>query len=389
MKNPKTSLKLTVPALLIALLLAAAGARAALYVPLSTLEDGRERLASAREEQKQAEAKEAKEEKVEKDAPRNLAIFIFDGVQIIDYTGPFEVLGQAHDANKRLFNVYTVAERADAVTTNMGMTVVPKYTFENMPKADVLLLPGGNVRPGLEDPKVIKWVQDTSARAEYVMSVCNGAFYLGKAGLLDGKTATTFYGLIDDLKELAPKARVVSDQRFADNGKIITTAGLSSGIDGALHLIERVAGRGYAQEVALNMEYNWQPDAGYARASFADRYLRRALGREGFKLPEGTGWTVTGQSGGRDGWEKVWEVRLSTTPEGLLKIIDAKLGESWSRLPEKSAAGGDARTRWKFADEEGKTWNAVSRVERAAGAPDTFKLSIRLARQGAASASLE
>jgi len=104
--------------------------------------------------------------RTERTAPRNLAIFIFDGVQIIDYTGPFEVLGQAHDGEQRLFNIYTVAEKGGPITTNMGMTVVPKYTFDDMPRADVLLLPGGNTQPQLANPKVINWVQDTSTKAD-------------------------------------------------------------------------------------------------------------------------------------------------------------------------------------------------------------------------------
>lgn len=319
-------------------------------------------------------------------APRNLAIFIFNGVQIIDYTGPFEVFGQAHDGDQHLFNVYTVAEKADPITTNMGMTVVPKYTFDNAPKPDVILLPGGGVGPQLDNPKVIKWVQERAAEAEYVMSVCNGAFYLGKAGLLDGKTATTYYGLIDGLKELAPKAKVVTDQRFTDNGKIITTAGLSSGIDGALHLVERIAGRGRAQEIALNMEYNWQPDSGYARASFADRYLRKALGREGFKLPGGVGWKVLGQQGDKNSWEKNWEVRIELSAQDLLKIIDGKLSDSWTKQ-STSHANGTSRTLWKFTDEDGKAWSAVSNIQTVAGEKNTYTLTIKLVR-GDASASL-
>lgn len=313
---------------------------------------------------------------------RNLAIFIFDGVQIIDYTGPYEVFGQAHDGQSRLFNVYTVAEKADPITTAMGMTVIPKYSFDNMPKADVLMLPGGGVRPHMENPKVIKWVQETASGAEYVMSVCNGAFYLGKAGLLDGLSATTFYGLIDELRALAPKARVVTDQRFVDNGKIITTAGLSSGIDGALHLIERIVGRGRAQEVALNLEYNWQPDVAYARASFADLHLRRVLGREGFKLPEGTGWKVLGQQGGRESWEKNWEVRASVSATDLLKIIDSKLGEKWAKVDSRSS-NSSTRSLWKFTDDEGKTWNAFSSVQPLAGEKSTYKLTVGLARKDA------
>ena len=317
--------------------------------------------------------------RAERTAPRNLAIFIFDGVQIIDYTGPFEVLGQAHDGEQKLFNIYTVAEKAGPITTNMGMTVVPKYSFADMPRADVLLLPGGNTGQQLANPKVIKWVQDSSAKAEYVMSVCNGAFYLGKAGLLDGLTATTFYGLIDNLKELAPKAHVVSDQRFVDNGKIITTAGLSSGIDGALHLIEKIVGRGRAQEVALNLEYNWQPDVPYARASFADRHLRKVLGAGGFKLPEGTSWTVLGQTGGKDAWEKNWEVQLDTTAPQLLKLIDSKLSERWTMIAADSNRE-NARSIWKFSDEDGKQWNAVAAVEPRGRESNVFHLSIKLAR---------
>src|SRR4051812_42533389 len=159
----------------------------------------------------------------EKPRTRNLAIFLFEGVQIIDYTGPFEVLGAAHDGREHLFNVYTVSEKGEPITTNMGMTVIPKYSFANMPKTDVLVLPGGNVSAQLSNENVINWVKDTTQKAEFVLSVCNGAFYLGKAGLLDGLTATTFAGLIDELRELAPKARIVTDQRFVDNGKIITS----------------------------------------------------------------------------------------------------------------------------------------------------------------------
>jgi putative intracellular protease/amidase len=315
---------------------------------------------------------------------RNLAIFIFDGVQIIDYTGPFEVLGQAHDGDQPLFNVYTVAEKTGPITTAMGMTVVPKYSFTDMPKADVLVLPGGGVRPHLENAKIIKWVRDTSANAEYVMSVCNGAFFLGKAGLLDGLNATTFYGLIDQLKVLAPKAHVVRDQRFVDNGKIITTAGLSSGIDGALHLIEKILGRGRAQEVALNLEYNWQPDVPYARASFADRYLRKLLGAEGFKLPEGTGWTVLGQKGGKDAWEKNWEVRLNGTAPELLKIIDSKLSEGWTRVSGVANRDG-AKSLWKFSDEEGREWGAVAEVEPTEQTANSYHLRIMFARSESAS----
>lgn len=322
-------------------------------------------------------------EKAEKPGVRNLAIFVFDGVQIIDYTGPYEVFGQAYDLNARqhYFNVYTVAEKEGPIVTAMGMTVVPKYTFANCPKPDVVVLPGGGVRPHLESAAVLEWVRATEKDAEYVLSVCNGAFFLGKAGLLDGLTATTFYRLIDDLKALAPKCTVVSDQRFVDNGKIITTAGLSSGMDGALHVIERIAGRGKAQEVALNLEYNWQPDANYARASFADKHLRKALGRTGFDLPEGTNWKTLGQEGDTNWWLKRWEIEATLPAADLAKLVDAKLAESWSRAETAKTAGALA-TSWRFVDEAGKPWRATSSV--AAPNAKVLHLTIQLMRDDGA-----
>ena len=210
----------------------------------------------------------------QKAVPRNLAILIFDGVQIIDYTGPYETFGHAYADDGPAFNIYTVSEKAGPITTAMGMTVTPNYSFENVPRPDVLLIPGGGVKDQVANANVIKWVQDKSKDAEVVMSVCNGAFILAKAGLLDGLQATTTAGLIPMLREAAPKTKVVDDRRFVDNGKIITTAGLSSGIDGSLHVIERFFGRGTAQMAALGMEYNWDTESKFVRAALADKYMR-------------------------------------------------------------------------------------------------------------------
>ena len=209
-----------------------------------------------------------------KPVPRNLAILIFDNVQIIDYTGPYETFGHAYSDDAPAFNIYTVSEKAGPITTAMGMTVTPKYSFDTAPRPDVLLIPGGGVKDQVANPNVIKWIQDKARDAEVVMSVCNGAFILAKAGLLDGLEATTTSNLIPMLREVAPKTRVVDDRRFVDNGKIITTAGLSSGIDGSLHVIERFFGRGTAQMAALGMEYNWDPESKFVRAALADKHLR-------------------------------------------------------------------------------------------------------------------
>ncbi len=200
------------------------------------------------------------------DDRQKVAILIFEGVQIIDYTGPYEVFGQAG------FNVYTVGEKPGTLTTSMGMRVTPNYTFDNAPIPDVLVTPGGNVDTG--NAVVVEWVKTVAQKSKQVMSVCNGAFWLAKAGLLEGQSATTFHAVIDALRESAPHTKVVSDKRYVDNGKVITTAGLSSGIDGALYLVNKMQGFGAAQAVALGMEYNWDPKSTYARAALADKPIR-------------------------------------------------------------------------------------------------------------------
>ena len=215
-----------------------------------------------------------------------VALLVFTGVQIIDFTGPYEIFGTAG------YDVYTVAETKDPITTVNGMTVVPKYDFATAPPPDVLVVPGGGIYAASNSAKTIQWIADVTTRTKHTMSVCNGAFLLAQAGLLDGLTATTTAGLIEKLRAQYPKVHVVDDRRFVDNGKIITTAGLSAGIDGALHVVARMQGNGKAQLTALGDEYDWKPEPGFARASLADRNIPDLD-------PEGKGqWTVESTRGG-------------------------------------------------------------------------------------------
>ena len=188
--------------------------------------------------------------------PRNVAILLFPGVQIIDYTGPWEVFGHAVRGGVPAFRIYSVAERREPLSTSMGMIVVPDFAMANAPSPDVLVVPGGHVP--LESEATLEWIRTSARRAEIVFSVCTGAFLLSRAGLLDGLEATTFAGAIDALRRDAPRTRVVSGRRWVDNGKIITAGGLSAGLDGALHVVERVAGREAAVRAATVMEYDWR-----------------------------------------------------------------------------------------------------------------------------------
>jgi len=322
--------------------------------------------------------------------PRNLAILIFDGVQIIDYTGPYETFGHTYTNDGDAFNIYTVSEKTNAITTSMGMSVNPKFSFENAPKPDLLLVPGGDVRAQVNSPTVLKWVQDASKNAEIVMSVCNGAFILAKAGLLDGMEATTTAGLIPLLRQEAPKVKVVDDRRFVDNGHIITTAGLSSGIDGALHVIERLYGRGTAQMAALGMEYNWDPDSRFVRAMLADKYLRFNYD---VKVSEG-GWRPLSRSGSIDNWENSWAVTTEATATDLLEAVNNSIAANrtygppiakWTRTADSSK--NPLQTWWTFTDEKGGSWNGVVNVRPVSGQKNQYTLSVKVERKSAGSSA--
>jgi transcriptional regulator GlxA family with amidase domain len=203
-------------------------------------------------------------------SPRNVAVLVFDEVEVLDFCGPFEVFsvtGRREDLD--LFRVYTVAERPGAVAARGGLAVLPPFTLADAPPADVLVVPGGfGTRREMENPAVVAWVRDAAARAEVVLSVCTGALILARAGVLDGLQATTHYGALDLLERVAPETRVLRDHRIVDNGRIVVSAGVSAGIDAALHVVAKLHGRDRALETARYMEYNWS-EAGVAAAPAA------------------------------------------------------------------------------------------------------------------------
>ena len=318
---------------------------------------------------------------------KKVAILIFDGVQIIDYTGPYEVFGAAG------LEVFTVATSTSPITTNMGMKVTPHYSLEDAPPANVLLIPGGGVIPTQQDPRVLKWIQERSAQTEYVVSVCNGAYILAKTGLLDGLTATTTAGLIDGLPTIAPKVRVVKDARYVDNGKFITTAGLSSGIDGALYVVSKLFGKARAQLTALRIEYDWKGDSSYARASLADRYITSALGR-GWTLPapEGMKSELLSTEGTAQYWEARWQLVGNASTGDVLKVLNDKLAASqW--VEQKSANTGTDKAAWRFNDQDGALWSAIASAQPAGSKLLTVTLHIErvssTAAQPKASASTD
>lgn len=196
---------------------------------------------------------------------RNVAILIFDEVEVLDFCGPFEVFSVTgrRGQEEPPFNVYTVAEKPGAISARNGLSVNPKYTFADCPQPDLLLIPGGyGTRPLLNNPTVLEWIRAQSERVELLLSVCTGALLLGKIGLLDGLSATTHYMSLDTLGQLAPTATICPDERYVDNGKIILSAGVSAGIDMAFYVVGRLLGAEKAAETARYIQYDyWKGDS--------------------------------------------------------------------------------------------------------------------------------
>jgi hypothetical protein len=165
----------------------------------------------------------------------------------------------------------------------------------------------------------------------------------------------------------------VRDRRYVDNGKFVTTAGISSGIDGSLHVIEKLRGKAMAQRVALNMEYDWKPTADYARASFADRHVRAIFGRNlSLDILDGVSPLVVDTHGDRDRWQVEWRIASPLPPAELLARLDGRVTErgKWSRAAGSAAtaAAGAVRSRWTF-QEKGTGWRGVTEIapESASG----------------------
>ena len=193
--------------------------------------------------------------------PYRLAILIFDDVEVLDFCGPLEVFsiaGRRSDAD--MFDVYTVAEKPGPILARNNLSVNPAYTIDNCPPPDILLIPGGfGSRREMNNEPLLAWVRQTAGEVNLLLSVCTGALILAKAGLLEGLRATTHHGALELLKEVAPNTRVVPD-RMVDNGKVVLSAGISSGIDMSFHVVKRLFGAEAANETASYMEYDWHTE---------------------------------------------------------------------------------------------------------------------------------
>lgn len=198
---------------------------------------------------------------------RTVGIYLFDEMEVLDFAGPFEVFSTASRVknkidpdNSKPLNVFTLADSIRTITARGGLKVTPQYDITNHPEINVLIIPGGIVSKEQQRQPVIAWIKRVSAKTTITASVCTGAFLLAQAELLPGKNATTHWEDIEDLKKQFPDIQVQSNTRWVDTGQVVTSAGISAGIDMSLHLVARLEGKDLAIATARKMEYVWNCD---------------------------------------------------------------------------------------------------------------------------------
>jgi transcriptional regulator GlxA family with amidase domain len=201
---------------------------------------------------------------------RFVAIVVFDDVEVLDFAGPFEVFSVAgRKQSPAPFTVKLVAQHPATVRARNDFNVQPHYTFEDCPIPDVLIVPGGGgqradgtpfgTRLEMNNPALLAFVQRVNASSELTLSVCTGALVLARAGLLEGLRATTHHGAFEALRAVAPNTVVVEGVKLVDAGRIVTSGGISAGIDMSLEVVARLLGMNVAVETAQYMEYDWSP----------------------------------------------------------------------------------------------------------------------------------
>lgn len=201
----------------------------------------------------------------------HVGIYVYPEVEVLDFAGPYEVFSTASRVARRLapastppFSASLVAATREPVRARAGFTVVPDHSFGDHPALDVLIVPGGVHEPELERPEVIAWVARQAGTARLVASVCTGAFLLARAGLLAGLEVTTHWEDCAELQRAFPDLRVREGVRWIEHGRIMTSAGISAGLDMSLRIVARFAGQDLAERTARQMDHDWRKreDAG-------------------------------------------------------------------------------------------------------------------------------
>jgi len=198
---------------------------------------------------------------------KRVGIVVFPDVEVLDFCGPFEVFSvtRLNEAARREepspFEVLLVAERAGTITTTGGMKVIPDHAIDTCPPLDVLVVPGGwGTRAEIKNARLLAWIKERAAQVETLTSVCTGSMLLGQAGLLDGRHATTHWRSLQWMRDSFPSVTVEEKLHVVEDGNVLTSAGISAGIDMALRVVARYHGEAVARNTARNMEYRYPDD---------------------------------------------------------------------------------------------------------------------------------
>lgn len=189
----------------------------------------------------------------------NIGIYIYNDAEVLDFAGPFEVFSVASrflEESKKL-NVFTISQNDDVINARGGFKLNATYNFTNCPKVDVLVVVGGVHTQEVKKIDVINWIANTSKNTKLVASVCTGAFLLAQANIITNHDVTTHWEDIKDLQNDYPNLNVISNKRWVDEGNIVTSGGISAGIDMSLHLISKIFDEKLALKTARQMEFDW------------------------------------------------------------------------------------------------------------------------------------
>lgn len=210
---------------------------------------------------------------------RTVGILLFDEVEVLDFTGPFEVFFAARangqkDNDPPLFDVITIAEETSHIRCSGDLLVRPQYTIDDHPTIDILVVPGGDgTRREMHNRRLLNWITAQNQRTEITMSVCTGALLLAECGILDGLQATTHWYRVELMRDRYPTVETRCDVRLVDAEHVMTSAGISAGIDLALHVVERLHGESTAAWTARRMEHLWSEQYRSVFESSADAIL--------------------------------------------------------------------------------------------------------------------
>ena len=196
----------------------------------------------------------------------HVGILVFDEMELLDMAGPYEVFTTAARVHARsqpagaplLFTVQTIARNATPVRARAGLMVAPDQALDSHPVLDVAIVPGGVVGMEMQQAPTLAWIAAQRRSARVLASVCTGALLLAEAGVLDGLAATTHWEDLDELRALRPAVTVREGVRWVDEGAVISSAGISAGIDMCLHLVARLHGAELARHTARQMDYDWK-----------------------------------------------------------------------------------------------------------------------------------